>query len=120
MQSLDLRRFDMTLILGSIIGLACGRLLVNRWLGLVIVGLVWYVGLAWQTAYLAHPGRTGFFDIDGLRAVQGANWAQYWLSQIAIATLIAFLYAAGVRWRAHAARASRPGRRGTTGTAPRA
>jgi hypothetical protein len=102
----------MTLIFGSIIGLACGRLLGQRWLGLVIVGLVWYVGLAWQTAYLAHPGRTGFFDIDGLKAVQGANWAQYWLSQIAIATLIAFLYAAGVRWRAHVAGTSRPGRRG--------
>jgi hypothetical protein len=55
-----------------------------------------------------------------LKAVQGANWAQYWLSQIAIAMLIAFLYAAGLRWRAHAAEASRPGRRGPIGTAPRA
>jgi hypothetical protein len=119
MQSLDLRRSDVTLIFGSIVGLACGRLLGNRWLGLVIVGLVWYLGLAWQTAYLAHPGRTGFFDIDGLKAVQGANGGQYWLSQVAIAILIAFLYAAGVRWRAHAAGASRSGRSSTTGTAPR-
>jgi hypothetical protein len=73
------------------------------------------------------PGSCGDHHHRGgsQRESQGADpttahfhWAQYWLTQIAIATLVAVLYAAGVRWRAHSAGASRPGR--TTGTTPRA
>jgi Na+(H+)/acetate symporter ActP len=93
----------MTLIFGSIIGLACGWTLGRRRLSFVIVGLTWYVALATQTAYLAHAGRKGFFGVDGLAAVQGHRFAQYWLSQIPVLGLIValFLLADKLRTRRH-------------------
>ena len=49
--------------------------------------VVWFTFLALQTAYLAHPGRTGFFGVDGMRAVQG-EVPVYWLSQPLLAALL--------------------------------
>jgi hypothetical protein len=79
-------------MLGSIIGFACGWALGPRRLSYVIVGLTWYAALAIQTAHLAHAGRKGFFGVDGLGAVQGQGFAQYWLAQIPIIGLIVTLF----------------------------
>jgi len=60
----------------------------RRWVG-VVAGLVWYACLASQTAYLAHPGRTGFFGLDALAAIQGSGFGQYWIAQAVIVGLLA-------------------------------
>lgn len=44
----------------------------------LLVGLIWYASLAWQTAYLAHPGRSAFGGKDGLETLQ---WWVYWAVQ---------------------------------------
>jgi uncharacterized membrane protein len=89
----------MTLLFGSIMGFACGWALGRRAIAYVAVGLVWYAALAVQTAHLAHAGTKGFFGIDGLGAVQGRGFAQYWLTQVAILGLIVALFVLGDRLR---------------------
>jgi ABC-type branched-subunit amino acid transport system permease subunit len=89
----------MTLLLGSIMGFACGWALGRRAIAYVAVGLLWYAALAVQTAHLAHAGTKGFFGIDGLGAVQGRGFAQYWLTQVAILGLIVALFVLGDRLR---------------------
>lgn len=83
-----------------VLGLAFGG---RRSVG-VITALIWYACLAVQTAYLAHPGRSGFFDVPALPAVQGAGFGQYWISQsvIAVVTVAGLLRAS----RFHDSRAS--------------
>lgn len=72
----------MTLIFGSLAGLTLGLAVGHRrGLAAGLVGLVWYASLATQTAHLAQPGVTGFFGVDGPRAVQGDWLGQYWLAQ---------------------------------------
>ncbi len=89
----------MTLIFGLIVGFGCGYVLGRRPLSITIVALVWYASLAIQTAYLAHPATKGFFGVDGLSAVQGHGLGQYWLAQILILVLIAFLFRSGDKLR---------------------
>jgi hypothetical protein len=79
----------MTLLIGSAVGLICGAVLGVRRRTALIVGFVWYVCLAVQTAHLAHPGVRGFFGVEALPAVQGRNFAQYWVSQPVILAFIA-------------------------------
>jgi hypothetical protein len=95
----------VTLLLASPIAFMVGLLLGRRRLAYGIVALVWYACLAIQTAHLAHPGTDGFFGVDGLDAVQGRSFGQYWLSQVPIAVLVGALLAAGA-----AARRRRAGR----------
>ena len=96
----------MTLIFGLIIGFVSGRTIGRRWPAYLVIGLVWYAALAVQTAYLAHPGRKGFFGVDGLRAVQGHGLAQYWMSQVLILGLIVVMFLLGdkLRSRVHQSR----------------
>ena len=68
-----------------ILGWFFGR---RTWVG-VVAGLVWYLCLAIQTAYLAHPGRIGFFGIDALAAIQGSGFGQYWVAQAVIVGVLA-------------------------------
>lgn len=100
----------MTLLFGSTIGFLCGFLLGRRRAAYVIVALTWYACLAIQTAHLAHEGTDGFFGIDGLSAVQGKWFAQYWLGQIPIAALIIAMFIGGdaLRRRHRAAAARSP------------
>jgi hypothetical protein len=98
----------MTLIFGTTIGFACGLVLGRRRLAFVIVGLVWYAALATQTAHLAHPGRDGFFGVDGLGAGQGRHLGQYWLGQVPILCLGAAMVLAGDRLRRRAGGGRRP------------
>lgn len=45
---------------------------------LAATGLVWYLALAWQTAYIAEPGRDAFGGKSGLDTV---HWWVYWALQ---------------------------------------
>jgi hypothetical protein len=81
----------MTLMFGALAAILLGLAFGWRVGTAAALGLVWYIGLAVQTAYLAHPGRTGFFHVNALRAVQGAGFAQYWVSQPLILALSATL-----------------------------
>jgi len=93
----------MTLMFGLLAGLLCGALLgFRRWTA-PAVGLIWYVLLAMQTAYLAHVGQTGFFGVNGLEALQGHGFAQYWIAQPIILALMAACAYLGARLR-HAVR----------------
>jgi hypothetical protein len=79
----------MTLMVGVPTAVALGLLFGWRlWAG-IVAALVWYACLAVQTAYLAHPGRSGFFGVDALGAVQGSGLGQYWVAQPLIAVLMA-------------------------------
>lgn len=93
----------MTLMIGVpaavLLGLIAGR---RVWTG-VLLGLIWYTCLAVQTAYLAHPGRTGFLGIDALRAVQGGAFGQYWIAQAIIIALMASGYWLADHVRGHLA-----------------
>lgn len=44
----------------------------------IVIGMVWFVGLAAQTAYLAQPGITSFDGGSGLHTVR---WWAYWAGQ---------------------------------------
>src|SRR5262245_52462010 len=77
----------MVLIFGLPAAVVFGLAPVSRAWRLAALWLVWFVCLATQTAYLAHPGRTGFFGVDGMDAVQGSAIV-YWVSQPFIAALL--------------------------------
>jgi uncharacterized membrane protein len=77
----------MVLILGVPAAIVLGLIPGPRMRRLVVLGLVWYVGLAAQTAYLAHPGVTGFLGVQGMDAVQG-HFIGYWLTQPIIAAVL--------------------------------
>jgi hypothetical protein len=78
----------MVLILGVPTAIILGLIPGPRMWRLVVLALVWYFGLAAQTAYLAHPGVKGFLGVDGMDAVQG-HFIGYWLSQPIIAAALA-------------------------------
>src|SRR5262245_7587695 len=77
----------MVLAIGVPAAVVLGLLPVPRGWRLAALWLVWFVCLAAQTAYLAHPGRAGFFGVDGMDAVQG-RVILYWVSQPLIAALL--------------------------------
>ena len=54
---------------------------------LVAAGLVWYLALAWQTAFIAHLGRNAFGGKSGLATVQ---WWVYWAVQPLLRTASQF------------------------------
>jgi len=91
----------MTLMFAALAAMLLGVAFGWRVWTAAVLGLVWYIGLAVQTAYLAHPGRTGFFHVNALREVQGSGFAQYWVSQPVILALSAMLmwWASRVRVR---------------------
>jgi hypothetical protein len=60
--------------LALLIGLVLGRGIRP----LLLVGLIWYGALAWQTAYIAHVGRSAFGGKSGLDTV---HWWAYWALQ---------------------------------------
>jgi hypothetical protein len=92
----------MTLMFGALAAILLGLGIGWRVWTAAVLGLVWYICLAVQTAYLAHPGRTGLFHVNALRAVQGAGFAQYWVSQPLILALSVVLMRSAshvrVRW----------------------
>jgi hypothetical protein len=77
----------MVLIIGIPTAVVLGMLAAPRAWRLVALWLVWFVCLAVQTAYLAHPGREGFFGVDGMDAVQGEALV-YWASQPVLAAVL--------------------------------
>jgi hypothetical protein len=77
----------MVLIFGVPAAVLLGLLPLSRTSRLGGLWLVWFACLAVQTAYLAHPGRTGFFGIDGMDAVQGRILV-YWTSQPFLAAVL--------------------------------
>lgn len=74
----------MVLIIGVPAAVVLGMVAAPWVWRLVALWLVWFVCLAVQTAYLAHPGREGFFGVDGMDAVQGQTLV-YWASQPVLA-----------------------------------
>jgi hypothetical protein len=85
----------MTLGFGVLAAILLGLAFGWRWWTAAALGLGWYTGLAVQTAYLAHPDRTGFFHVNALRAVQGSHFAQYWISQpVILAACLATMWSA--------------------------
>jgi hypothetical protein len=74
--------------LALLIGLALGRGVRP----LLLVGLVWYCALAWQTAYIAHVGRTAFGGKSGLATV---HWWAYWALQPVLLLVCGLLVWAG-------------------------
>jgi len=96
--------FSMVLLFGVPAALVLGLLGGSRLLRLLILALFWFVRLAAQTAYLAHPGRKGFFGVDGMAAVQfdgSSDWAAlaYWPSQVLLAALLLGVFHLGERLR---------------------
>jgi putative copper export protein len=81
----------MTLMFGTLAAIVLGLAFGWRVWTAAALGLVWYICLAVQTAYLAHPGRTGLFHVNALRAVQGSSFGQYWVSQPVILAVFAVL-----------------------------
>lgn len=77
----------MVLLLGVPTAVVLGLVPLPRVWKAAILWLVWFAGLAFQTSYLAHPGRSGWFGVEGLDAVQGEAPA-YWLSQPLIAAFL--------------------------------
>jgi hypothetical protein len=77
----------VTLVFGIPVAVVLGLIPGPRTWRMLTLWLVWFVCLATQTAYLAHPGVKGFFGVDGMEAVQGRNIA-YWLGQPLIAALL--------------------------------
>ena len=77
----------MVLIFGVPAAIVLGLIPGPRTWRLAALWLVWFCCLASQTAYLAHPGVTGFFGVDGLDAVQGHNLV-YWLGQPLLAAAL--------------------------------
>ena len=99
----------MTLLFGSLTAILLGLGFGWRPWTAALLGVVWYVSLAAQTAYLAHPGRGGFLHVDALRAVQGAGFAQYWLSQpVILAATAALMWSASRLRRQHLNRRASP------------
>jgi hypothetical protein len=70
--------------LALLIGLVLGRGIRP----LLLVGLVWYAALAWQTAYIAHVGRNAFGGKSGLATV---HWWAYWALQPVLLLVCALL-----------------------------
>lgn len=77
----------MVLMFGVPAAIVLGLIPGPRTWRLAALWLVWFFCLAAQTAYLAHPGVTGFFGVDGLDAVQGHNLV-YWLGQPLLAAAL--------------------------------
>ncbi len=63
----------------------------------MLAGLAWYAALAWQSAYLAHPGRSAFGGKNGLETL---DWWVYWLVQPLL-----LMAAVGLVWIGSKARA---------------
>jgi hypothetical protein len=76
-----------------LIGLAFGRGIRQ----LSAAAVVWYLALAWQTAYIATVGRDAFGGKSGLSTV---HWWVYWLVQPLL-----LLAAFGLVWVGSALRA---------------
>jgi hypothetical protein len=77
----------MVLIIGVPAAVVLGLVAAPWAWRLVALWLVWFVCLAVQTAYLAHPGRDGFFGVNGMDAVQG-HFIVYWASQPVLAAVL--------------------------------
>jgi hypothetical protein len=78
---------QMVLIIGVPAAVVVGMVAAPQAWRLAALWLVWFVCLAVQTAYLAHPGREGFFGVDGMDAVQGQALV-YWASQPVLAAVL--------------------------------
>jgi hypothetical protein len=93
----------MTLMAGTLAAILLGLIFGWRTWTAVALGLIWYIALAVQTAYLAHPDRTGFLRVKALPAVQGSGFGQYWIAQPVIlagsALLMRSASRARVQWR---------------------
>jgi len=77
----------VVLIFGVPAAVILGLVRAPRAWRLAALWLIWFVCLAAQTAYLAHPGRNGFFGVDGMDAVQGKALV-YWAGQPLRAALL--------------------------------
>jgi hypothetical protein len=86
----------MTAMIGLPIALLLGLIFGWGWRQLLALGVVWYCALAWQTAYIAHVGRTAFGGKNGLDTV---HWWVYWAFQP-----ILLAAAAGLLWGGSKAR----------------
>jgi len=86
----------MTAMTALPLALLLGLLFGRGWRQLLAVGVVWYCALAWQTAYIAHVGRTAFGGKNGLDTV---HWWVYWALQPVLLAV-----AAGLLWGGSKAR----------------
>lgn len=83
----------MTLVFGIPLALLCGIIIGRRPVAYVVAGIAWYCFLAAQTAYLADPKVTGFFNQNGLDALQGPV---YWILQpILLAVILGAVWCGG-------------------------
>jgi hypothetical protein len=87
----------MTAMIAIPLALLVGLVLGRGIRPLLLVGLVWYAVLAWQTAYIAHVGRNAFGGKSGLATV---HWWAYWALQPVL-----LLVGAGLVWVGSAFRA---------------
>jgi hypothetical protein len=65
---------DGVLIFGVPAAVVLGLVRAPRAWRLGVLWLVWFVCLATQTAYLAHPGRKGFFGVEGWTPSRAGRW----------------------------------------------
>jgi hypothetical protein len=102
----------VVLIFGVPAAIVLGLIPGPRTWRLAALWLVWFSCLAAQTAYLAHPGVTGFFGVDGLDAVQGHNLV-YWLGQplLAAALVVVMVQVERLRTRLHPRKAASHGQK---------
>lgn len=109
----------MTLLLGTPLGLIIGIVLGSRRITYFAAAAAWYFLLAEQTGYLAEPGRTGFFGVNGVDALQGPV---YWLGQPVILAVVLGATWVGIRLRTNIMRRTSgvgtPTRRRAAGATP--
>lgn len=68
----------MTALIGLPFALLVGLVVGFGTRQMLITALVWYLALAWQTAYLARDGVTSF---DGGSGLHTLHWWVYWALQ---------------------------------------
>jgi hypothetical protein len=98
----------MTAMIGLPAALVIGLVFGSGIRQVIAAGLVWYAGLAWQTAYIAHVGRSAFGGKSGLETV---HWWVYWLVQPLLLAAAITLVWIGSKMRALFARQFPSGRR---------
>jgi len=86
----------MTAMIGLPLALLIGLIFGRGRRQLLAVALVWYSALAWQTADIAHVGRTAFGSMNGLDTV---HWWVYWALQPVLLAVAAGLVWAGSQLR---------------------